>query len=343
MLVVNIIGLDAHRATYTMAVRNETGEMVSCHRQSTSEEHLIEDTSRVPGDKWLVVEESHLAQWIYMTLKGQVDKLTVCDPRHNRLIAKADFVDDRVAAIKLTELARLDALKEVYHPDAGLADLRSLFLHDYDLDVQVTRFKNKTSAAFRQVGICASGSALYEPDARPGWLAKLQAHGPLAHRAQHGFRAVDLFEEMKQDTYTRMVRLAQPLPAFEWLCSLPGAGPMIATGYLAIIITPHRFDRRSKLWRYARLGFKKHLSDDRVYQQGASRHGHPVLKWLVREHFHHAVEDPRTSNRFQRQYETLLRSGTPETHARRVVCRSLLSTVRAIWMKGESYRDRPLN
>ena len=117
---------------------------------------------------------------------------------------------------------------------------------------------------------------------------------------------------------------------------------MLASGYLAIVVTPRRFSHKNKLWRYAGLGLRWRESDGQVYQKGRSRSGNRPLNWVVREHFYHAVDQAHKPNRFSRQYEALRARGLCETDARRLVCRSLLSTVRAIWMKGESYRDKPL-
>jgi transposase len=124
---------------------------------------------------------------------------------------------------------------------------------------------------------------------------------------------------------------------------MPGAGPVITTGYLALIDTPHRFSRKNKLWSYAGFGNKRHTSDEEVYEEHASKNGNRPLKWVVSEHFLHAVEQPKKANRFKRCYEELRRKGLDETAARREVCRKLLSTVRALWMKGEAYRDDPLS
>ena len=66
-----------------------------------------------------------------------------------------------------------------------------------------------------------------------------------------------------------------------------------------------------------------------------------VLKWVVVQHFQGAVLRAKRSNRFQRQYHALLARGLPKRAARRVVCRTLLSVVRAVWMTGELYRDAP--
>ena len=61
------------------------------------------------------------------------------------------------------------------------------------------------------------------------------------------------------------------------------------------------------------------------------------------QHFQHAVVLGKESNRFKQKYEALLKRGVGETAARRTVCRALLSTVRAVWIKEEEYRDNPLN
>ena len=131
---MNTIGLDAHSASFTVAILNRHGKLSLCLRRRTSEEELIEIVSTVESPNELVVEESHLAQWIKMALEPYVDKLIICDPRHNRWIAKEDFANDRTSAIKLAELLRGGYIKEIYHPHDTGASLRSLFLHYYDLN-----------------------------------------------------------------------------------------------------------------------------------------------------------------------------------------------------------------
>jgi len=270
-----------------------------------------------------------------------VDQLTVCDPKHNRWIAEDDFADDRTSAIKLAQLAQMGQLKEVFHPDGGMAELRSLFLHHYDLTRQLTRFKNKLKATFRQVAVPTPGKTIYRPAGREEWLEKLAAHAHLKCQATHLFELVETLTDMKAKTHREMVARAKQLPAFDRLHEMPGIGDVVATGYLAIIVTPHRFSRKNKLWRYAALGNQVHRSDDVVYKHRASRSGNRVLKWVVVQHFQGAVLRAKRENRFQRQYQALQARGLPKRVARRAVCRTLLSVVRAVWMKGEPYRQEP--
>jgi transposase len=307
----------------------------------TSAERLIAAVQAVPGPKALIVEESHLAQWAKRTLERYVDELVVCDPQRNAWIARDEFNDDKTSALKLARLYQGGFIKEIRHPDDAGAQLRGLFLHYYDLNQQLTRFKNKLKGAFRQEAIPTAGRGIYETDAHARWLKELRGQPHLQHAARQRFELIDTLEKLKAETYTAMVKLAKKNKAFGLLDGMPGAGPVIATGYVALIDTPQRFSRKNKLWRYAGLGNKYQTSDDTVYVEGASKSGNRVLKWVVFEHFQHAVERSKDDNRFQRQYQTLLRKGLGEHTARRHVCRALLSTVRALWLKEESYRDNP--
>lgn len=336
---MNIIGLDAHSASFTLAVLNKHGKICSCLSRETSAENLIDVVSQVKGPKHLVVEESHLAQWVKSTLEPYVDKLIICDPKENRWIARADFTDDRQSAIKLAQLLIGGYIKEIYHPDDGGAKLRSLFIHYHSLNRQISRFKNKLKAFYRQVGIKASGTSIYNENNRDIWKEKLKNYPHFLFQANQIFPTIDLLEKAKVKTKQAIIKRAKKFPAYHLLKEIPGVGSVIASGYIAMIITPYRFSKKSKLWRYANLGIKYHVSDGAVQKDERSKTGNRVLKWLVFEHYHKAVNTCRLPNRFKQQHVELRSRGLSEKVARRHVCRSILSVVRAIWMKEESYKD----
>ena len=74
------IGLDAHAATCTAVVVDERGQVLQRQTFKTTEGNLEGFLRRVPSPKSLTFEECHLAQWLYVLLKDQVDKLVVCNP-----------------------------------------------------------------------------------------------------------------------------------------------------------------------------------------------------------------------------------------------------------------------
>ena len=333
------LGLDVHSANFTLAHLNGKGKLCRMYARSTTAEKLIEVVEGIRGPKRLVVEESHLAQWVKHVLEAFVDELIVCDPKRNRWIAEDDYADDKTSARKLGELLHGGFIKPVRHPDDVGAELRSLFLHYYCLTRQAVRFKNMLKAAFRQVAIRAPGGEVYEASEREKWLSKLKDFKYLQHRAHHYFNLLDSLSELKQSSFSELSKRARRFPAYELLQTIAGVGPVLASGYIALIDAPGRFSRKNKLWAYACLGNKYHESDATVYAQRGSKTGCRPLKWLVMQQFNAAVSRGKKANRFKRQYAAALRSGLGKKTARRHVCRSMLSVVRAVWMKGQAYRD----
>jgi transposase len=333
------LGLDVHSANFTLAHLNGRGKLCRIYQRATAAEELIEVVGEVPGPKRLVVEESHLAQWVKHVLEAYVDDLIICDPKRNRWISQDEYADDKSSARKLAVLLHGGFIKPIRHPDDVGAELRSLFLHYYNLNRQSTRFKNMLKATFRQVAIRAPGREIYETKQRQAWLAKLKDFKHLQQRAAHYFELLETVAAMKEQAYRGMVGRAKKSPAFELLQTIVGVGPVISSGYIAIIDTPYRFSRKNKLWAYACLGNKYHESDQATYERRHSKTGCRPLKWLVMQQFNAAVFTSETPNRFKRQHEALMRSGLGKRTARRHVCRTMLSVDRSVWMKGEAYRD----
>ena len=345
---MNSLGLDVHSASFTLAVVDESGKVSRRLSRPTSAKNLIDVVSGTVGPNRLVVEEGPLAQWVKSTLQPYVDELVVCDPCRNGWIAGDDYSDDRTSAVKLAQLLRGGYIKQISHPGDAGAELRRAFFHYYGLNQQICRFKNKLKGTFRQVAIKPLGTEIYRQDEHCAWLSHLSGYPALRRRAKNFFTLVDMLEEMKAKERQQMVKAARRTDpsGFDILLGVPGAGPVIASGYVAIIETPARFSRKNKLWRYAGFGNTFHSSDDVVYQERPSKSGNRVLKWVVTQHFQGAVIRRRVRgenpNFFCRRYETLLRRGLSKKVARRHVCRSLLAVIRAISAKGEPYQELSL-
>jgi hypothetical protein len=71
----------------------------------------------------VVFEEGAHSVWLYKLIKPQVASVTVCDPRHNKLIeddAKSDDDDTET----LAQLLRIGAVKAVYKGDDDQQQLK---------------------------------------------------------------------------------------------------------------------------------------------------------------------------------------------------------------------------
>lgn len=77
--MIHYIGLDAHTKTSTFSILNANGREIGKTQVPTTEKNLISVIRSVKGPKKLVFEEMHLSQWLYVTLKDEVDELVVCN------------------------------------------------------------------------------------------------------------------------------------------------------------------------------------------------------------------------------------------------------------------------
>ncbi len=117
----------------------------------------------VRGPKVVVVEESHMAAWVWRVLEPYVDKLVICDPQRNAWIAKdAEFNNDTSSAIKLAKLQLDGHIKEIVHPEEEGAKLVGVCSFTTTISTsELTRFKNKLKAVFRSEAIATGGKKIY--------------------------------------------------------------------------------------------------------------------------------------------------------------------------------------
>lgn len=332
------MGLDAHSASCTLAVLSQDGNLIRCQSFETSERNLIAAVTAYEGERILVVEESHLADWVKRVLDPYCDQVIICDPQRNKWIWKAEHANDQVDAIKLAKLLHAGFIREIAHVSGKSLQRRSLFGHYYDLVQQMVRIKLKLKAEFRALAITAKGQGIYQNKNRTKWIGKLGEDPSVRFQAEQYYQLIDQLEKLRHQTMGRLEQEAAQTKPYALLRSFPGIGPVVACGYLALIDTPERFSRKNQLWSYAGFGVRRLESDGKVYADQNSKGGNRILKWVVSEHFRGAMRTLQ-KNKFQKNFEAFQKRGLNTKQARRAVVRQLLSSLRAAWKKGELYRD----
>ncbi len=73
----NWIGIDAHKAFCETAVLNNKGNLISRLNIITDEGALIEAILKIKGERYIVIEESSMAQWLFLTLKPYANKIVI--------------------------------------------------------------------------------------------------------------------------------------------------------------------------------------------------------------------------------------------------------------------------
>jgi hypothetical protein len=119
------IGMDVHKETISVAVRNSAGKLVMESILETKTATILQFIQGLRGNLHLTFEEGTWAAWLYDMLKPQVTEIVVCDPRRNALL-KEGSKSDRIDARKLSELLRNGSLSAVYHGENGVRMLKEL-------------------------------------------------------------------------------------------------------------------------------------------------------------------------------------------------------------------------
>src|SRR4029077_18926699 len=103
MTSAKYIGMDVHKESISIAVRNAAGKIVMEGVIETKASMILQFIDGLRGDVQVTFEEGTWADWVYGRLKSHVTKVVVCDPRRNALLREGNQ-NARVAAGKLAEL-----------------------------------------------------------------------------------------------------------------------------------------------------------------------------------------------------------------------------------------------
>ena len=123
MTSVKYIGLDVHKESISICVRNSVGKVVMESVIETKASTILQFIDGLRGDLRVTFEEGTWAAWLYDLLKPHVSGVEVCNPRKNALL-KDGSKSDRIDANKLSEQLYMNNIKSVYHGEHGLRTLK---------------------------------------------------------------------------------------------------------------------------------------------------------------------------------------------------------------------------
>ena len=134
-----------------------------------------------------------------------------------------------------------------------------------------------------------------------------------------------------------LVRVAQPLPAYTWLLTIPGVGPTIAAILLAELGDIAWYTKFSQLRKLAGLDILRVESGQWAGTARISRCGRPLLRWAL---YPAALGAARTPVwRVRREALRAKRAGDPHAFFKATVelAAKLLRLVWGIWRSGRPY------
>ena len=340
MRKIAYLAMDVHANHSVLGEMDFNGNFKGNQDFSTSEQNIIKALSAIKAkEKYLTLEESNLAYWAAQVSSPYVTEVIPCDPKENALIYKSSIKKDKIDTRKLCRLLRLGELKRVYHPEN---DDRAIFkasaLHYIDLRDQQIALKQKIKAMYRHWGIIdVAGQAVYSLEKRHDYLSQVkQLH--IRNQLNRLYSLMDETESMQNKALKTMVALGRKYPEIKKFKKIPGIGDISAHVFDAFIQTPDRFTKRSKLWRYCRMGVTDRSSDGKpLGYRRLDRSGISEIKALIYQAWMSAMKGDNEVRQF---YLNSLQRTHSRVHARLNTQRKIIAVMYGIWKKGEAYNPK---
>ena len=343
MTSVKYIGMDVHKESISIAVRNDAGKIVMESVIETRANAILDFIHGLRGELQITFEEGTWATWLYDLLKPHVGKLVVCDPRKN---SRQGNKNDRIDARELSDRLYMNKLSSVYHGGAGVRTLRELARSYLTISKDLARVMSRVKAIYRSGGIPCAGKQVYAPRHRAEWLAKISEVGVL-RRAEFYYQQLDALRPLRHQVRRELLAESKKHPATKLLCQIPAIGPIRAALLIALIQTPQRFRSKRPLWKYSGFGIEMHSSADyrkvqgqlqrsrkQVSVRGLNRDCNHDLKNLFKSAATIASVKPGP---FQEFYAALVAKGMRPEMARLTLARKMATIVGIVWKRGVSF------
>jgi transposase len=342
------VGLDVHKASICIAVLNTAGKLVMESVVETSASTILDFLKGLRGQVEITFEEGTHAAWLYDVLKRAKAKVIVCDPRRNRLLCDGNK-SDKIDARKLAQLLRAGLLSAVYHGQHGTRDLKEL-VRSYEYLVEdSTRVMNRIKALYRSRAIACAGTAVYKPQQREAWVAKLPEAGVQA-RAGRLFSELDHLTSLRREARRALVAECRRHPASKLLLRVPTLGIIRIAQLIANVVTPHRFRGKRQFWSYCGLAVvTKSSADYRVAGEQVRRTRKAATRGLTQSYnralkyvFKSAALTASRCGPFKAWYAELVERGLRPELARVTIARRIAAITLAVWKSGEVFNAEKL-
>jgi transposase len=345
MPVEHYIAMDTHCHSTDICVKTRANVPGRQWSVATTIPALREVIASIKKPRHLTFEEGPLASWLYRNLKGDAEKITVCDPRKNAWIAKGGDKDDPIDANKLADLLAGGFLKAVHHSDEAGRDVFKQLVGSYHERVaHRVAESNKVIGALRRWGIVVRESGFKEKGARAELLGKLPEGAELAPTRLALKLLMEGYDHaVKQETRLRreLTRLAREQEVVVRLTELPGIAWVRAATFYVYLDTPWRFRSKQALWKYLGIGLVRQTSGDGPEYLSVNLAANRTLKSMILGAAESAIM--QGDNPFADQHRRWRDDGLSPRNARRNVARSLAAVMWGMWKNGGVYDPKQVN
>jgi transposase len=318
------IAIDLHSKNSVIGYMNQAGKYFGQQQVSTGSQQLIREVVRIPAEsKRLVIEQTNMSQWAASELAPYVQRLVICDPRHNKLISRSSVKNDRLDTRRLCELLRMGARRLFYCQ-----------IKEYEtITKNLTAAKRQLVARLRHWGY--NGQLRKADYKNPEAILQQIPNEPLRRELASKWERIGFLADHKAPQMKRIIASGEAYPEIKEFQKMAGAGPVSAHTFSGYIQTPCRFSHQGQLIKFSRLAVRKHSSDShRLRGERLSKQGHSSLKNASHTIWKSAMGSTNEVSNFYRA--SLKEVGDPDK-ARLNTQRKILITLWTVWKHHSTY------
>jgi transposase len=323
-------GIDLHKTTLTIAVRDNAGELAEVKPFPTKCVDKIDHFfSHLPSPVHCAIESVGMYEWLWEHLEPRVDKLVLADAAELRYRAgKKRAKTDKIDAKFISQLLFKGDIPEAFVPDKTLRELRRLGRHWHNTTEIMTDIKIRMRWILIQHNF-PGPKTITGASAQKWFLAQGDKLSPMAQFSFSQFlETVEHLERQRAIIRRRLLEFCE-MDRFKDDVILFKTVPGIADISAAIIVGEvagfERFYSADAIACYTGLTERTNESAGKVSQGHISRQGSPTLRWILCEAVNTLVrEDSDSTARYSRIY----RSTRDKSKARVAMGQKL---IRALW------------
>ena len=288
---------------------------------------------------YLTMEAGAFTRWASAIARPLVERLIICEPRHNRLIHSNPTKSDEADVEGMCLLLRLGKLKEVWMGQDRTREIyRALVYELLNWRDAQRELKALIKARYRGWGVLRlHGIKVFSVKHRQEYLEQL----PAEEERRMMRRLYGQFDHALlqwKDTLKEVERVGGEFWEVREFERVPGVGPIAAHVFSAIIEEPGRFSTKHQLWKYSQLGITDRTSDGKpLGYQRLDRRGNRELKNLSYHDWRTACKSTTGPNAIKSFYQQSRQRTGSVRHARLNTQRKILETMWMMWLRQKPF------
>lgn len=246
-----------------------------------------------------VIESMTGARFIHDQLELLGWEVLIADAVKTKGLAPLACKTDRIDALVLAQLSRLNLVPEIWLPDPTVRADREQARWRLHLVRHRTALKNRIHQTLISFGHPCPVSDLFGARGR-ALLAAMALPQPWRAHVEASLALIDEVDRQIDACDQRLKPLGTTRAEMRLLQTVPGIGPVLAFTIASELGDIRRFVSATKLVGYTGLCPSVRQSGDRDYRGPLTGHGPKYLRWALIEAAQHAARHPAFSDRYQR-------------------------------------------